>query len=102
MNNHCSETINRIETLASPPSAHQAISDRVGAWVVLGGEGTLASPPCRVHESDMIYTPAMGGPRAPAPHPHNPRPYANLGHYGVPALTLLILFILVLFLFPLS
>ena len=44
MNKHCSETINRIETLASPSSYHQAISDRVGAGVVLGGEGTLALP----------------------------------------------------------
>jgi len=31
-------------TLASPLSEQQPISDRVGAGVVLGGEGTLASP----------------------------------------------------------
>src|SRR6266568_1355351 len=60
------------------------------------------SPLSRAYESNLSFYPSMGGPRAPAPHPYYSRPYANLGHYGVPALALLILFALILFLFPLS
>src|SRR2546421_6518652 len=60
------------------------------------------SPLSRAYESNFPFRPTMGGPRAPAPHPQHSRPYAKLGHYGVPSLALLILFILALFLFPLS
>jgi hypothetical protein len=80
---------------------------RVGAGVVLGGVGTLASPSDtglhsthnmllaspsgRGHPSMALSTPTLGGPRAPTPHPHHTRPYA--------ALVLSLLF--ALFLFPL-
>src|SRR5947208_13629127 len=48
-------------------------------------------PSLWTYESSLPFHPAMGGPRASTPHPSHTRPYANLGHYRVPALALLIL-----------
>jgi len=43
-------------TLASPPSQQQPVPDRVGAGVVLGGEGTLASPPSLSNDNKEATT----------------------------------------------
>ena len=54
---------------------------RVGAGVVLGGVGTLASPwsgMSRLHAECTSGT--QGGASAPTPHPHHSRPYATWNH----------------------
>jgi hypothetical protein len=83
MSEHCKDTINRV-----------------GAGAVLRRVGTLASPPCRVHESGVAPNPARGGPRASTPHPHHTRPYAEKRHYIFSVFTLALLFAIILFLFP--
>ncbi len=75
---------------------------RVGAGVVLRRVGTLASPPCRIRESDVTYYSTMGGPRAPSPHPHHSRPYVEKRHNIFSVFAFALLFTLALFLFPLS
>jgi len=75
---------------------------RVGAGVVLRRVGTLASPPCRIRESDVTDYSTMGGPRAPSPHPHHSRPYVEKRHNIFSVFAFALLFTLALFLFPLS
>jgi hypothetical protein len=69
--------LGRVGTLASPSRTGHATT-RVGAGVVLGRVGTLASPSRTGQPSIALSTPTKGGPRAPTPHPRHTRPYAAL------------------------